>query len=201
MDVKRLVVGSYETNCYIVSCEGECALIDPGDEAEHIIEAVKETGCRLVCIMLTHGHMDHTGAVKALQAEFPGIKCYIGEKELLGINQYFPNLNGITPYKDGNIVRVGEKEFRVMETPGHCLGAVTLVTDGALFTGDTLYINRCGATESYGSSMDEMNKSLRKIAAREGDYDISPGHMELTTLDYVKAHNPSLRAAMGLEQA
>ena len=97
-------------------------------------------------------------------------------------------------YKEGDEVKVGNLTFRVMETPGHTPGGVTLICGDALFTGDTLFAGSCGRTDFAGGSMEVELQSLAKIAALPGDYEVYPGHMDCSTLETERRFNPYLTA-------
>ena len=194
MLIKCFTVGSYETNCYIVSDEEtlECAVIDPGADGSTILNYLEEA--RLVCraILLTHGHFDHTGAVEALMEE-TGAPLYMHEADngvTIGGDYYrFSAPEGTRFYKNGDILVLGSLSFTVLETPGHTPGSVTLLLSGtedgdrALFTGDTLFRDSCGRTDFPGGSTDEILRSLKRLAALPGDYEVYPGHMGATTLE------------------
>ena len=194
MLIKCFTVGSYETNCYIVSDEEtlECAVIDPGADGSTILNYLEEA--RLVCraILLTHGHFDHTGAVETL-AEETGAPLYMHAADngvSIGGDYYrFSAPEGTKFYKDGDVLALGSLRFTVLETPGHTPGSVTLMCSGAgeedkaLFTGDTLFRDSCGRTDFPGGSTDAILRSLRRLSALPGDYEVYPGHMGATTLE------------------
>ena len=96
--------------------------------------------------------------------------------------------------KEGDEVKVSNLTFRVMETPGHTPGGVTLICGDALFTGDTLFAGSCGRTDFAGGSMEVELQSLAKIAALPGDYEVYPGHMDCSTLETERRFNPYLTA-------
>ena len=194
MQIKCFTVGSYETNCYIVSDEEtlECAVVDPGADGSTILNYLEEArlACRL--ILLTHGHFDHTGAVETLMEE-TGAPLYMHEADngvTIGGDYYrFSAPEGTKFYKDGDTLVLGSLNFTVLETPGHTPGSVTLRLseagsgDQALFTGDTLFRDSCGRTDFPGGSTDEILRSLKRLAALPGDYEVYPGHMGATTLE------------------
>ena len=194
MLIKCFTVGSYETNCYIVSDEEtlECAVIDPGADGSTILNYLEEA--RLTCrlILLTHGHFDHTGAVGTLMEE-TGAPLHMHAADngvSVGGNYYrFSAPEGTRFYKDGDILVLGSLRFTVIETPGHTPGSVTLMCSGAgdedkaLFTGDTLFRDSCGRTDFPGSSTECIMRSLKRLAALPGDYEVYPGHSGASTLE------------------
>ena len=199
MLIKCLPVGHLMTNCYIVTDETtlECAVVDPGDESNTILWYLEDN--RLTCraILLTHGHYDHVGAVDTLHEE-TGAPVYIHEADdgnALTFDGYvYTAPAGSVHYKEGDTVTVGSLVFRVLETPGHTPGGVTLQVEDALFTGDTLFNGSCGRTDMPGGDMEQELRSLAKIAALPGDYEVYPGHMDSSTLDFERRFNPYLTA-------
>ena len=152
MLIKCLPVGHLMTNCYIVTDETtlECAVIDPGDESNTILYYLEDNHLTCRAILLTHGHYDHTGAVYAVHEE-TGAPVYMNALDAgtaVAFDSYtFTPPEGTIFYKEGDEVRVGNLTFRVMETPGHTPGGVTLICGDALFTGDTLFAGSCGRTD------------------------------------------------------
>ena len=199
MKIQALQVGSIGTNCYILCDEAAkvCAVIDPGAEPELILSAAEKLDCTVDKILLTHGHYDHTGAVYAVHEE-TGAPVYMNALDA-GTAVAFDSYSFVPPegtifYKEGDEVKVGSLTFRVMETPGHTPGGVTLICGDALFTGDTLFAGSCGRTDFEGGSMEVELQSLAKIAALPGDYEVYPGHMDCSTLETERRFNPYLTA-------
>lgn len=201
MLIKTLVVGPIETNCYVVTDETtlECAVIDPGDESNTILDYIEGNKLKCSAVMLTHAHFDHVGAVQAV-LEATGARFYMSEKELEtlknGGSGRFQPPEGTTFYKEGDTVEVGGLSFKVMATPGHTTGGVTLVCGDALFTGDTLFRGSCGRTDFPGGDMRVELASLKRLANLEGDYEVYPGHAESSMLSIERAHNPYMRHAI-----
>ena len=199
MKIQALQVGSIGTNCYILCDEAAkvCAVIDPGAEPELILSAAEKLDCTVDKILLTHGHYDHTGAVYAVHEE-TGAPVYMNALDAgtaVAFDSYtFTPPEGTIFYKEGDEVKVGNLTFRVMETPGHTPGGVTLICGDALFTGDTLFAGSCGRTDFAGGSMEVELQSLAKIAALPGDYEVYPGHMDCSTLETERRFNPYLTA-------
>ena len=197
--IKKIQVGHIETNCYIVSDEDtlNCAVIDPGDESNAILDYIEEN--KLVCghIFITHGHFDHTMAVSAVKSE-TGAAVYISERDIGLAREHNRDLRTeeVAFYKEGDVISVGGLEFHVIETPGHSLGGVTLICEKSLFTGDTLFKDSCGRTDFDGGDMQVMQSSLRRLAMLEGDYDVYPGHMDSTTLERERRFNYYMRYAL-----
>ena len=202
MDIKTLQVGPIGTNCYLLCDQSEalCAVIDPGGDAQRVAAAVKASGCAPCVILLTHGHYDHTGAVSELSAMWPGVPVYLNQRDQQGddayLRQLFPPVPVSKDYGEGDTIRVGSLAVKVLATPGHSEGSVTLRCGDALFCGDTLFAGSCGRTDFPGGSVKKMMASLKRLGELEGDFTVYPGHMESSTLSRERARNPYLRQAM-----
>lgn len=201
MLIKTLPVGQLETNCYVVTDEDalECAVIDPGDESNTILDYIEGNKLSCKAVMLTHAHFDHVGAVNAV-LEATGAEFYMCEKDMelvkTGTSGRFTTPENTHFYEDGDEVKVAGLTFRVMETPGHTPGGVTLVCGDAVFTGDTLFRGSCGRTDLPGGDMRAELRSLKRIAQLEGDYEVYPGHAESSMLSIEREHNPYVRHAL-----
>ena len=201
MHIKTLTVGPIETNCYVVSDEntGECAVIDPGDESGTIMDYIESARLTCRCILLTHAHFDHVGAVPELMEE-TGAVLYMNAKDngvAIGSGRgCFNAPEGTRFYDDGDVVEVSSLSFRVVATPGHTPGSVCLVCGDVIFTGDTLFRDSCGRTDFLASNTDDILASLRRLGQLPGDYEVFPGHMSATTLERERRMNYFIRAAM-----
>ena len=186
------------TNTFLIITNAKHGiLIDAAAEPGVYLKALDEAGATLTHILLTHGHYDHTGAVYAVHEE-TGAPVYMNALDAgtaVAFDSYtFTPPEGTIFYKEGDEVKVGNLTFRVMETPGHTPGGVTLICGDALFTGDTLFAGSCGRTDFAGGSMETELQSLAKIAALPGDYEVYPGHMDCSTLETERRFNPYLTA-------
>ena len=202
MDIRTLQVGPIGTNCYILCDETEklCAVIDPGGDADRVAAAVRDSGCAPCVILLTHGHYDHTGAVAELAEKWPDVPVYLNHRDVYEgdayLQQLFPPVPAAKDYGEGDTIRVGCLAVKVLATPGHSEGSVTLRCGNALFCGDTLFAGSCGRTDFPGGSVKKMMESLKRLGELEGDLTVYPGHMEDSTLDRERSWNPYLRQAM-----
>ncbi len=197
MLIKTLTVGQIETNCYIVTDEAtlQCAVIDPGDESNTILDYLEDNKLQAKYIFLTHGHFDHTTAVEPVRAETGATVCIcrgdVGQGHYL-----FDPPEGSIMYGEGDIFHVGGLTFHVMETPGHTPGGVCLICENALFTGDTLFRDSCGRTDLPGGDIGQILQSLKRLHDLPGDYEVYPGHMDSSTLDRERRFNQYMRYAV-----
>ena len=186
MQVKMMQVGPIGTNCYLLEEDKKIAVIDPGDEADRVLAALKELDGTVEYILLTHGHYDHTTAVPQLHKALPQAGIYIHRADADGAgNTLFP-LAG----------QVGALTIEVLHTPGHSPGSVTLKAGDVLFTGDTLFAGSMGRTDLSGGNEEEIMASLKRLGQLEGGFHVLPGHMGASTLDRERKSNPYLRMAM-----
>lgn len=198
MEIKRIPVGPIGTNCYIFSDgAGHGALVDPGAEGAKLLGIVRELDITVDAILLTHGHFDHTGGVETLHAAL-GCPVYLHglDKAELGGEIMPPLKCPVTEYGEGDTIQVGFIPVKVLHTPGHTPGGVTLQAQDALFTGDTLFRGSMGRTDLPGGSYEVLMASLKKLGALEGDYAVLPGHEGTSSLDAERGENYYLMEAM-----
>ncbi len=180
--VRRVVVGPIETNCYLVSDKetkdtlgrsptGEAVIIDPGDEPGKIFNAIKEENLKPKFILLTHKHPDHTGALKTVSDAF-GIKR--------------------VSVKDGDVLRLGDLEIKVIATPGHSSDSFCFVVKENIFSGDTLFKGGIGRTDLEGGDFGQIQKFLKRLMEFPDNFKVFPGHGSETTIGEEKENNPFL---------
>ncbi|MBQ2062443.1 MAG: MBL fold metallo-hydrolase [Oscillospiraceae bacterium] len=206
MKIYTTQVGPIMTNCYLLCDEeaGVCALIDPGDEPARLEQMVAKSGCELQMVLLTHGHFDHCTAVRGLLKSHPDVPVYIHRSDTIAPNEYndlkFPRLDEHNQryYAEGDTVAVGGITLTVWETPGHSRGSVCLITDGVIFSGDTLFCQSCGRTDFPDGSYEDILRSLGRLGRLEGNYRVLPGHEEPTDLDFERRFNPYLKQGMSM---
>ena len=195
MNILTIQGGSLYTNCYMVWGDDSpsCVLVDPGFQADAILEQVRSRNKQVEAILLTHGHFDHVGGVKEIAAQ-TGCKVFLHEGDLslpsqltLGQIPYTDN------YEEGDELSLAGVTFRVLHTPGHTPGSVCLLCGDAMLSGDTLFACSCGRTDLPGGDHRQMRKSLSRLAALQEDYKVLPGHGESSTLSYEKQMNPYLQ--------
>lgn len=196
--IHTLALGDLQTNCYLVwDDRGDaCAVIDPGAEEDLILAQTEKLGLRIEAILLTHGHFDHVGGVKALVRE-TGCAVYLCEEELCLPPQLTAGpLHYTHTYGEGDEVALAGLRFRVLRTPGHTPGSVCLISEDSLFSGDTLFAGSCGRTDFPGGSWAQMQASLTRLARLEEDYTVYPGHGGHTTLEWEKKTNPYMKGSL-----
>lgn len=185
--IERIVVGALQTNCYIVYEGSDSVIIDPGDEAEKILEKLKDLNLNPTLIFLTHGHFDHIGAAEEIR-EKTGAKIYCSKDEAeilkswkLNLSEYGNGLLAFSPdevFSDGDTITVGSLEFKFMRTPGHTKGSFVIFLGDNLFSGDTLFSDGYGRTDFPTGNGEELWNSLRKLRSLDSDYNVFPGHSE-----------------------
>lgn len=190
----------YLTNCYLIGDEQSktCALVDPGGSRRAVLEMVERSGLRLEKILLTHGHYDHVKEVDALAEIFPHAAIYLHRGDVREDDaRLFPPLaHGFNCWEDGDTVSIGRPEdgvnLHVLHTPGHSPGSVTLLAEGVIFCGDTLFAGSCGRWDLPGGDQATLEASLARLEKLEGDYKVCPGHGPLSTLARERKINPHL---------
>lgn len=205
--IESRVLGPVGTNCYLIINKenNESIIIDPADSPESIYDMVVRSGSKPQAILLTHGHFDHIGGVKAV-FEKTGAKVLISKEDEPMLSSSKLSLaafcggvqNNTAAYgnvADGDVITLGESKIKVIATPGHTKGGVCYVCDNNVFTGDTMFFCSCGRTDFPGGSSQEIMQSLKKIADLKGDLTVYPGHDRFSSLDFERANNPFLNRA------
>lgn len=203
------VCNMLQENCYVVSDDTkECVIIDCGafydPERKAIIEYIKGNGLKPVHLLATHGHFDHNIGNNTVYDEFgltPEVSC-ADESLIASIDKQAEALCQIridykSPLPDhflkrNEIIRFGEHEMMVIETPGHSPGSVTFycAKEKIAFTGDTLFRHSIGRTDFAGGNMMQIIQSLRMLAQLPDETVILSGHGDKTTIGEELAHNP-----------
>ncbi len=204
MKVQKIIGGPVPTNCYLVTDEkaGVSAVVDPGFESGELDSALRSAG-KVEKILLTHGHFDHISGVRRA-VELTRAKVYLYSDELPLISDAVQNVSAlfsvpeVPPFRvdvllhDGDEIPLGNLKIRVLHTPGHTAGGCCYLTDGALFSGDTLMKLECGRTDLATGSEEAMRSSLKRLSALPGDPHVYPGHGPESTLDFERRNNPEM---------
>jgi hydroxyacylglutathione hydrolase len=209
IEVRMFTVGMVQENCFLVWPEGgdRAVIVDPGDEAPRLLQAIEDVGVTLDAILLTHTHFDHVGAVAPI-ARATGAPVYCPRVEvpvLQDVMAYVP-WPGFGPFESwdpeetvegGETLELAGLTLDVVSTPGHSPGHVTYAVRGeqALFSGDVLFQNSVGRTDLPGGDAPTLLRSIATLLHRFDDEAcVYPGHMGLTTLGAERATNPFLTA-------
>ncbi|MBI4187041.1 MAG: MBL fold metallo-hydrolase [Chloroflexi bacterium] len=204
MLVKRLEVGPLGTNCYIVASEagGEGMIVDPGDEAERIVKAVRGLKVDIKYIVLTHGHWDHIGSLgEVREATGARVAIHADDAEFLSAQSpaamFSASSVSVPPdrlLKDGDNIDIGDLRLLVLHTPGHTPGGICLLGNGMVFTGDTLFNAGIGRTDLPRGSYHQLISGIQAKLMVLPDSTIAyPGHGPETTIGAERRGNPFLR--------
>ena len=188
--LRKLVVGPYQTNCYILGCKetNQGLVIDPGDEVFRIIKEITRSGLTIKYIAITHGHVDHVGGVPELK-RITKAPVLIHRLDAGGL--------GARPdgfLEEGQIIQVGNYSISIIHTPGHSPGGVCLYAPGAVFTGDSLFAGSVGRTDFPGGSHELLIEGVRRKIFPLGDeLRVYPGHGPESTIGRERKTNPFFR--------
>lgn len=202
--VACVTVGAFQENCYLYACPQtrETVIIDPGDEAANILKTIRELKLIPKYIINTHGHIDHISAIDAVSAEYPvplaihlaDVPMYTSERMAHMFGRAAPLVQRKPDIllEEGNRLNFGTLSLEVLETPGHTLGGISLVSRPyCVFTGDTLFNRGIGRTDLEGGNYEQIEKSIReKLYTLEDDLVVFPGHGPPTTIAEEKYENP-----------
>ena len=200
-------VGPLACNCYIVgdAASRQAIVIDPGGDAEELAEQIARMDLVVVSIVATHAHFDHIIAAEHLRT-LTGAPFYLHDADrvlldwmqtsgrlFLGVDlPPPPDVDRSAP--EGELLTAGGARFEVIHTPGHSPGSISLVTDGAVFAGDTLFAGSVGRTDLPGGDTAQLLKAIDdKLLHFDDDMAVYPGHGPPTTIGEERRFNPFLR--------
>ena len=206
MKIIAMEVGVIGTNCYVVINEEQkkCVVIDPGGDADQILEKIKQKGITIEAIFLTHGHSDHIMAVDEVR-EVTGAKVYISEADADMLTKASSNLSVYMgagrEFKaadefliDGETITAAGLKFQVVATPGHTKGGICLLCGDTVFCGDTIFSESIGRTDLPGGSYSQILHSIKtKIMVLPDEMKLLPGHGPATTIGWERRRNPFLQ--------
>ena len=207
MIIESLTVGPIQANCYVLGCEdtSEAAVVDPGAEADRILLTLANHKLTLRYIINTHGHFDHVGANKRLK-EVTGARLLIHRIDAPMLSRLAESAatwglsaeNSPAPdrmLEDDDTVTFGNITLKVLHTPGHTQGGISLYTDNCVFVGDTLFAGSVGRTDFPGGDAGVLRKSIHaKLFSLEDTVTVYPGHMGKTTIGEERRNNPFVGA-------
>ena len=206
MKIIAMEVGVIGTNCYLVINEEQKTgvVIDPGGDADQILEKIKQKGIKIEAIFLTHGHSDHIMAVDEVR-EVTGAKVYISEADADMLTKASSNLSVYMgagrEFKaadeflvDGETITAAGLKFQVVATPGHTKGGICLLCGDTVFCGDTIFSESIGRTDLPGGSYSQILHSIKtKIMVLPDEMKLLPGHGPATTIGWERRRNPFLQ--------
>lgn len=203
-------VGPLQGNCYIIGCEEtrEAAVVDPGDEAQRILQRLKKQNLNCRYIILTHGHVDHIGAVGEVR-EATKAQVLIHTKDAKMLTSASHNLSFMTGpslkfkeaerlLEDGDTIRIGKLTVDVIHTPGHTPGGISLKVGNYIISGDTLFESSVGRSDFPGGSHQQLINSIKqKLLVFPPQTIVLPGHGPATTIGRESKYNPFLTGGWG----
>jgi len=183
--------GELLTNTYFCIDEetNEAIIIDPGMRPDLIYDKIRERELKVKLILLTHGHFDHalgakylkeqTGAPIAIHRNDAPLLCDSRKNSAdmyFGYGYVYPDTTADILMEDGDILKLGDTEFKVMLTPGHTEGSCIFLTQDTIFSGDTLFALSYGRTDLYGGNFLKLEETMAALKRIPGTYKLCPGH-------------------------
>ena len=203
--IKTIVTGPFQENSYLLidKLSKKCVLIDPGDEAQKIINYINEKHIIPIAIINTHAHLDHIGAISEIKAEYSiPFYLHIEEKPILDSYLVSCRMFGMKPAESPSVdewlnasgeLLIGPFKFLIIETPGHTPGGCSFLINDVIFVGDTLFQGSIGRTDLPGGDRKILDKSLIKLINKLNPKTaVYSGHGPSTSIGFEKINNPFL---------
>lgn len=204
MKIEAFVVGAFQENCYLLADEAsrEAVLIDPGDDGERLLAAVRRSGYALTAIWLTHAHLDHVGGIAAIRRQLD-VPIYLHPDDR-PVYEFAPRAAAMygLPFEqgprpdrtlaEGDVLAVGTLAFEVWHMPGHAPGHVIFHGHGVAFGGDVLFAGSVGRTDLPLSDGVAFERTLARMTTLPPETVVLPGHGPETTIADELASNPFL---------
>lgn len=202
MILKTIAVGPLESNCYVIGDENtkKGMIVDPGDEPDRIMEAVKKLGLDVEYIVITHAHFDHVGAIPEVK-EATGAKIAL-HKEDMTLYEAATDQAAFWGYQmdslpkpdmflgEGDEIKIGSLSFKILHTPGHSPGGICLFGEGMVVTGDTLFAGSVGRTDFHGGSERRLKESFKRLLDLPENTRVLAGHGPDSTIGTERRDNP-----------
>ncbi|OOF36505.1 MBL fold metallo-hydrolase [Rodentibacter heidelbergensis] len=208
MNIEIILVTAFQQNCSLIwDDEKNAAIIDPGGEAEKLIQRIEELGLNLKVILLTHAHLDHVGAAKQLKAYFK-VEIWGSQEEDRFLFESLPeqaerfglpHISAFLPDRwlhEGEVINIGDFQFDILHLPGHTPGHIGFIEQEkkVAFTGDVLFQGGIGRTDFPRGNYEQLISSIReKLFTLNDDMIIIAGHGPYTTIGREKVDNPFLK--------
>ena len=200
--IHTIVVGRLQTNCYVLQSESTALVIDPGDEPERIIRFLKDIAVKPTHIVATHTHFDHVLGVDTIRAKLR-IPFLIHHDDLSMLESMQSRVRQIMGFsvplppkvdqflEDGQTIEFGHDKVKVIHTPGHSPGSISLAGQGFVISGDALFNQSIGRTDLPGGDFDTLIRSItQRLFILDDDTIVYPGHGPETSIGDEKLANP-----------
>jgi glyoxylase-like metal-dependent hydrolase (beta-lactamase superfamily II) len=200
--IHAIVVGRLQTNCYILQSDSRALVVDPGDEPERILQFLSDIAVKPTQIVATHTHFDHVLGVNAIRAKLK-VQFLIHQDDLSMLESLQSRVHEIMGFnvppppkvdqflKDGESIAFGGDQVRVIHTPGHSPGSISLAGQGFVLTGDALFNQSIGRTDLPGGDLDTLVRSItERLFTLDDDTIVYPGHGPETSIGDEKLANP-----------
>ena len=199
MKLYHLCSGPLGVNTYFLINENtnNAIVIDGGENYKKVKQVEESLNVKIVALLLTHAHFDHSGNAKKLQDD--GAKVYISKLDAPKLNndgnlgyrfgRKFEYLTADHLLENGEELNIAGIKIKAILTPGHTDGSMTFLVDNMLFTGDTLFLESVGRTDFPTGDKNQLVNSVKMLFNLDGDYQVYPGHEDFTTLSHERIYN------------